>query len=481
MTKIIISLFLALVVNTQLLAKSYALLVGIDNYKNAPHLSGAVADAEHLEKLLKKHNIYNTHILLNQEANKQAIVSALTSIAHNIKSGDNFYMFYSGHGTSLEDKSLKDIFSKESRLLTLLENSGALLPYDFNKHSASSSLIIGSRDLRPIFQKIDDKGANSLVVFDACFSGRTYRSLPSKRKRRRHYTLPSMNIEFNVPKPHPYESLVYIASTSSSDWAVEDQTTNRGYLMQQLEQCLEGEADSDMDSQVSKEELKHCIDNSNLPQSPQIYPTSTQINPKVFKVYTPLNGHNSKPPKNIRLQVTFDGNHYIVRDQFGEIASFSNKDQVSRYQEAYKILQLQGKKPFSLHALNQNGIKQKMYTVDDEISIHIKSSRPGYLVLFTLDSQGNLYMIEPYPTQTTYLPKNTKIPYTSLTIAAPIGTEMMKGFIISDPNVMKEIQKLSPHNNTGLVNDLSSVYRLLKRLSPYSYDTALLKLTTHEK
>jgi len=481
MTKFLFSVLLYLSLTSELMSKSYALIVGIDNYRNAPHLSGAVADAEALEKLLKKYHIYNTKVLLNSKANKQAIITALTTISRNIKKGDHFYMFFSGHGTSLEDKSLKASLDKDSKLLKELENSGALLPYNFDKYSASASLIIGSRDLRPLFQKIDNTGAKSLIVFDACFSGMTYRSIPDRRTRRRHYALSSSNIEFNIPKSHPYQSLVYVASTSSSDWAVEDVSTNRGYLMQQLEQCLDGEADKNMDNNIFKEELKLCIDNSNLPQSPQIYPKALNKNSKVFKLNKRYNIHNPKPSKNDELKVKVFNGIYTVSDRYGKIASFSDSAKLAKYKESYKIIQIKNKNLFSLQALNEKGVKQKNYTVGDEIYININSNKSGYLVLFNLDAAGNLHMIEPYPDKTVSVERNKMMQYTELTIIAPAGTEIMKGFIIFDKNIIQEIQKLSPDNDTGLVENSSAIYNLLSKLSPNSYATALLKLTTHKK
>lgn len=473
-----LSLWVSLTVAT--MAQSHALLVGIDKYQTVPHLSGAVADAVELKKLLHKHGIHNTTLLLDDQANKQSIITTLKTIAHTIKKGDNFYMFFSGHGTSLDDKALKPLFDKDRKLLRDMENSGALLPYDFDKESASRSLIIGSRDLRPLFEQIDGKGVSSLVVFDACFSGRTYRSIPSKQKQRKHYTL-TEPISFNVKESHPYQNLVYVASTASADWAVEDKKTKRGYLMQQIEQCLEGSADSNGDMRITKLELKQCIENSNLPQSPQIYPAKTEINPYLFKVYKPQNSDKPKQNRETKLQVTMDKGRYIVRDKFGVVASFADKESLTHYQEAYKIIQLQGQKQFSLLALNQKGVKQKNYTVDDEISITIQSSREGYLVLFDLDTQGNLFMVEPYPDKVTPITKNQRLSYTRLTISTPVGTEMMKGFIISDPEAIKRIQQLSPSNDTGLLSDSKALYQLLRQLPRHSYDTALLKLTTHKK
>ncbi|MEA3491818.1 MAG: caspase family protein [Campylobacterota bacterium] len=481
MHKILFASFLIFALTAGVIANSYGLLIGIDRYKSATRLGGAVADAVELEKLLKRHGIHNTVVLLDNNATKQAIVTALKSIAYNIKRGDLFYMFFSGHGTSLEDKGFQSIVDRESRLLTLLENSGALLPYDFDKNSASRSLLIGSRDLRPLFEKIDAKGALSLVVFDACFSGMSYRSLPSKRKRRRHYTMPTYDISFNVKKSHPYKSLVYVASTSASDWAVEDTKTHRGYLMQQLEYCLNGTADSNGDKRILKQELKHCIDNSDLPQSPQVYPDDLKVNPQVFKVYTPTGKNSPKQDTGVSLSSSLGGGGYIVQDQYGKIASFSREEQLRRYREAYKIMQLKGQKQFSLQAINQKGVNQKMYTVGDEIDITVQSSREGYLVLFDLDAEGNLFMIEPYPDKFTNISKNKKINYTDLTIAEPVGVEIMKGFIVSDLKVIEKIQQLSPNNDTGLIDDPTAIYQLLSTLPKQSYDSALLKLTTYKK
>ena len=38
-------------------------------------------------------------------------------------------------------------------------------------------LIVGSRDLRPRFERLDALGAESLVLLDACYSGDTARNI----------------------------------------------------------------------------------------------------------------------------------------------------------------------------------------------------------------------------------------------------------------------------------------------------------------
>jgi hypothetical protein len=251
--------------------------------------------------------------------------------------------------------------------------------------------------------------------------------------------------------------------------------------MEQLEVCLGGLADIDEDREITKQELKYCIDNSNLPQAPQIYPTESEINPNIFKIYKSQKADHSERQKISALSVKREGSYYIVRDQFGKIASFAQEDRLARYKEAYKIISLQGKNNFSLYAVNVRGVKQKMCRVGDELEIIIQGSREGYLVLFDLDAEGNLFMIEPYPDKVRLIPANKKISYTELTISEPVGTELMKGFILSDPDVVRHLQKLSPENDTGLVEDSGAIYTLLSQLPRQSFDTALLKLSSYKK
>ena len=135
-------------------AENYAVVVGIDNYKQQgiDNLIGAKNDAVAYRNLLLLNGLKTSNIkfLINETATKMNIKNALLWVSEHIQDGDGFYYFHAGHGTILEDK--RNFIS--STLLDNLNKTGILLPYDYINRNLNS-LIITSRDLRPYFEKID--------------------------------------------------------------------------------------------------------------------------------------------------------------------------------------------------------------------------------------------------------------------------------------------------------------------------------------
>jgi uncharacterized caspase-like protein len=81
---------------------SWALIVGIDNYKNASPLSYAVSDASEIREVLvndlgfPKNNIT---YLIDGEATKQNILKSFMRFARNdVELDDRIFVFFAGHG-----------------------------------------------------------------------------------------------------------------------------------------------------------------------------------------------------------------------------------------------------------------------------------------------------------------------------------------------------------------------------------------------
>ena len=441
-------------------SKSYALIIGINRYKEASRLSGAVADANALYKMLQNIGVDDITILKDNQATKYNIISSLEKIAQKIDKNDRFYMFFSGHGTSLEDSEFAKEFYGDKKLLAMMEHSGALVPYNFSKKNIKDTLIIGHRDLRTLFEQIDSKGAISLVVFDACFSGMTSRGLISDDNRRKYIDtskINSKNIITNIPKrelipidniyftpklEYPYKNLIYIASTSSSDWAVEDKNTNRGYLTQQIEKCLSGVDDYNRDNRIFKNELDSCLKNSNLPQAPQLYPQNRDINPLIIRY------------KNIKES--------------------NNTLQTDTHLDIYNIFELKGENIFNIVAYNRDEIIKKTFKNKEDLIIKIETQKDGYLALFSIDSMGNFYMIEPY--QNIIKVKANKLyKYSQSQIGEPLGNELIKAILFYKK---RDIERLKEFDSDREIN---KIFKYLKNLPKSSFQTASLKLFTYKE
>ncbi|KAG7442728.1 uncharacterized protein BT62DRAFT_1079102 [Guyanagaster necrorhizus] len=146
----------------------FALIIGIDEYKDpgVPNLSGAVADANHVEKFLvdvvrvKPENIKH---LRNEEATRHVIIEEIFRMESDarIKKNDPILIFFAGHGAFGKVESSSEKISM-------------LVPYDFKPVCTKEEEGQGVLDItleRLLANLADMKGDNITVTFDCCHSG----------------------------------------------------------------------------------------------------------------------------------------------------------------------------------------------------------------------------------------------------------------------------------------------------------------------
>lgn len=77
-----------------------ALLIGIDDYADSaiPDLTTAVHDARDMEKVLREKYGFETQLLLDDQATRGAIYSALRNLAIKSTKSDSVLIYYAGHG-----------------------------------------------------------------------------------------------------------------------------------------------------------------------------------------------------------------------------------------------------------------------------------------------------------------------------------------------------------------------------------------------
>ena len=131
-------------------------MIGVQNYKNLPHASYAVNDAnqfkEHAVRFLgvKPENV---KFLADSNANRADILLAFKYwLPAHINAGKtDVFIYYSGHGLSQEQVKQK-----------------YFLPFDVNTDLLEETAI----NQKSLFKQISQAGAKSVVVFlDTCFSG----------------------------------------------------------------------------------------------------------------------------------------------------------------------------------------------------------------------------------------------------------------------------------------------------------------------
>ena len=131
----------------------HALVIGIDNYRNLPHLTTAVSDAEAVSDLLQGKYGFKVTKLLN--ATRYDILSALNDLREQLTSDDNLLIYYAGHGE-----------------LDRVNMRGHWLPADAELENTANWLSnVAVTDILNIIN-----ARQILVVADSCYSGSLTRS-----------------------------------------------------------------------------------------------------------------------------------------------------------------------------------------------------------------------------------------------------------------------------------------------------------------
>ena len=158
--------------------KSYAVIIGIDQYKHLPYdmqLSYAVKDAKGVEKIIKKQfNFDKIYTLYNEEATKNNIINLLSGELTKATDQDSVFIFWSGHGYTEK--------------ISIGGYLGYLIPYDGtledNQLHKNISMTLIKED---ISKRIPAK--HIFYVMDSCYSGllAAKRGAPRKSNRDINY------------------------------------------------------------------------------------------------------------------------------------------------------------------------------------------------------------------------------------------------------------------------------------------------------
>jgi hypothetical protein len=133
--------------------KYYALIIGIDDYKDSKlvHLDQPISDAlEFKQTLTNYYSFEEDDIVFLKNPDRTQIIDAFDALATKVTERDQLLVFYAGHG--IWDEKL---------------NQGYWLPSDARHHSKAQWLSNGT--IRDYIGGIKSK--HTLLITDACFSG----------------------------------------------------------------------------------------------------------------------------------------------------------------------------------------------------------------------------------------------------------------------------------------------------------------------
>jgi uncharacterized caspase-like protein/peptidoglycan/xylan/chitin deacetylase (PgdA/CDA1 family) len=144
-------------------ANSWAILVGIDEYKKWPRLQYAVRDAEGVgQVLVQKFGFAPQRVLTlkNEQATRAGILGAFHDLVERGKSAgglqpnDRVFVFFAGHGATRKLSSGRDL--------------GYIVPYDADPDNLATDAI-PMTEIQNIAESLPAK--HELFVMDACYSG----------------------------------------------------------------------------------------------------------------------------------------------------------------------------------------------------------------------------------------------------------------------------------------------------------------------
>ncbi len=325
------------VLASPLFAENHAVLIGVKEYQadEKLNLEGPVNDVMALRETLGKYGFSPQNItsLTDSQATKENILKALRALRVTTKPGDFIFVYFSGHGTSTFDRGASEAGIQQAYGMEIGDSSGALVPYDANEdpNLVLKTLLIGRRDLKPIFLDLD-KNRKLFVVFDACFSGNTVRGI------RRKTCVPKFADVFAGMAPpafqgsrkesYPYRNVIYLSAARENEMAGDETAPSRtvdgkahGVLTDALLRGLRGEADTNHDGVITYLELYDYVRKRvnmldydlSQAQTPQLLPQPEEakdfaLSSPVFGYQGPIESSIPKPrSRDSVLRVGFDG------------------------------------------------------------------------------------------------------------------------------------------------------------------------------
>jgi len=157
---VLVALLLATTTNA---ATRRALLIGINDYSLSsnrwPNLTGTVNDVTTLNEMLV--HLYGFEqrdivTLTDKRATRVAIVKAIEDLAAKSGKGDVVLFYYAGHGSQIVNTKSDEPDQRDE----------TIVPAD----SRVNARDIRDKELRPLFNRILDRGARLTIVLDACHS-----------------------------------------------------------------------------------------------------------------------------------------------------------------------------------------------------------------------------------------------------------------------------------------------------------------------
>lgn len=212
---------------------AFALIIGIESYRDLPPPTGAESDAKAFEQLARKTlGLTDDHIrvAIGNRATRTDLQGHLDWLTKSASAGGRVYLFFSGHG-SPEPAS----------------GTPYLLPYDANPKDLAGSAIRLSSVIEALGKS---KAKDALVFVDSCFSGAGGRSVLAPGTR------PLVRVREESPQPR----VALFAASAPDETSGPAPKEARGAFTKYLTEALgTGQADGNGDGQITMQELASWV------------------------------------------------------------------------------------------------------------------------------------------------------------------------------------------------------------------------------
>jgi hypothetical protein len=201
-----------------------ALLIGIDDYtastlpavsavehRGWPDLRGGANDVRILtDMLVLRYGFARTNIvtLTNQQATRAAILRTIDEhLVRPARKGDIVFYYFAGHGAQVPNPASDEPDRRDE----------SIVPADSRRGAPD----IRDKELRPLFNRILERGAHLTLLLDHCHSGSGFRGMPNGARPRGIAPAPPLRDARNYgPRPDERGALI-LASTQDLDIAWE--------------------------------------------------------------------------------------------------------------------------------------------------------------------------------------------------------------------------------------------------------------------
>ncbi len=211
----------------RLYRKSFAIIIGINNYESWPSLEFASADAQAVRKKMEQTGFDNITLLIDRAATKSRILAELFhELPSKVGREDRVVFFFAGHG--------------QTETLINGGKRGYIIPVDAD-HNDYPATSISMDQIRNLSRRISAK--HILYVMDSCYSGLGLNRSPGVSPKISNYLRKVSSMR-----------AVQIITAGGKDEQVQEKE-GHGLFTTYFLKALDGEADINKDNVVSGTEL----------------------------------------------------------------------------------------------------------------------------------------------------------------------------------------------------------------------------------